>query len=94
MNSEEFKKNAAFRSRLQEILKDEVFQKAVTIAKARMDARVGTADVNPVLAASKYQQQAGANDLLDTLNFLTTVAKERPTLQGKRLAESLDDLPK
>lgn len=57
--------------------------------------RCGTvADSNQAISIAKFHQSAGASDFRQKLQLLTRESKPVVKLTGKRLATSLEDLPK
>lgn len=90
-----FAKDPARRTRLAEILNDPVFREALDIAEDQMKPQAATqADAVPAIAASRFHQVAGANDLVKKLQNLTREPKKVKAPTTPRLARTLDDLPK
>lgn len=95
MTPEDFASNGKLRDDLAEILNNPVFVAASAIASQTFEAQSGsTTDTNPVLCASRFQQQAGKNKFLAELRKLTETPKEVKKETAQRLARTLDDLPK
>lgn len=91
----QFAKDAVKRQRLEDILNDPVLVEATTIIKELMEPTTGgQADAAPAMAASYFHQFAGAKHFRMKLRSLTREPVERKVLQSKRLAKTLDDLPK
>ena len=94
MTLEDYQRDPAKREALKHLMESPEFVHAVTAAKLIMEPKVlESTDASPVLAASKYQQLAGANELLKRMYLLTKdpVVRKQPTL--KSLARSREDLP-
>lgn len=92
---ERFTTDATKRAHLYALLRDPILVEAMDIAQELMRPKAGTpADANHVLAVSKFQQSAGADEFLRQLKSLSRERKEvvKPTI--KQLAKTLDDLPK
>ena len=90
-----FASNTAKRGHLATLLNDPVLQEAIGIAEDQMAPKTGTqADMVPAYAAARFNQVAGANDLLKHLKNLTREPSKTPAPKVKNLAKSLDDLPK
>ena len=90
-----FASDTARRGRLATLLNDPVLREALDIAEDQMEPKVGTqADMVPAVAAARFHQVAGANDLLKNLKNLTREPKKTVAPKVKGLAKTLDDLPK
>ena len=90
-----FASDTAKRGRLATLLNDPVLQEAIDIAEDLMSPKAGTqADMVPAVAAARFHQVAGANDLLKNLKNLTREPKKTVAPKVKGLAKTLDDLPK
>ena len=95
MTREDFASNGTLRDDLTAILNHPLFIAATAIASSEFEAQPGsTTDTNPVLSASRFQQQAGKNKFLAELRKLTEIPKEVKKETLPRLARTLDDLPK
>lgn len=85
----DFQKDEPKRQRLAEILADPVLIEALNLAKERFEPVIGDANLNPVLAASRYQNLAGMNALIATLKTLTEplVERKRPIAKDRLATE-------
>lgn len=91
----QFAKDAEKRKRLEDILNDPVLIEATTIVKELMEPTTGgQADAAPAMAASYFHQFAGAKHFRTKLRSLTREPAERKVPQVRKLAKTLDDLPK
>lgn len=91
----QFAKDGEKRKRLEAILNDPVLIEATAIVKELMEPKTGgQADAAPAIAASYFHQFAGAKHFRAKLRALTREPKELKPLQPKKLAKTLDDLPK
>jgi len=89
-----FAKDPVRRTHLAALLLDPVFQEALGIAEDQMSPKAGTqADMVPAYAAARFNQVAGANELLKNLKTLTREPKKEAAAKSPRLARTLDDLP-
>lgn len=70
MTREQFQKNEELCSVLRSTLQSTAFLAAVQILKDEAEPRIGVNE--PVIAANRYQQLAGANDLLTRLTTLAS----------------------
>ena len=94
MTPAQFQGNAPLRDGLLAVLTSPAFEAAVDAVLKDHDAKTGPAtDVNPVLAASKYQQRAGMNLLLSELLKLTKPAEEPKRIRTPQLARTEAELP-
>lgn len=92
---ERFTTDATKRATLYALLRDPVLAEAIDIAQDLMRPKAGTtADANHVLAVSKFQQSAGADEFMRLLRGMTRESKPLPKLTPRKLATSVDDLPK
>lgn len=92
---ERFLNDAAKRAHLYTLLRDPVLAEAMDIAEDELRPRVGTAaDGNQPLSIAKFHQSAGASEFRNKLGLLTREPKPVAKLTGKKLATSIDDLPK
>ena len=90
-----FASDPAKRSHLAALLNDPVFQEAVGLAEDLMSPKTGTqADAVPAIAAARFHQVAGANELLKNLKTLTREPKKETAPKVRRLARTEADLPK
>lgn len=90
-----FASDAAKRNHLAAVLSDPVLQEALDIAEDLMAPKAGTqADAVPAVAAARFHQVAGANDLLKNLKTLTREPSKKAAPKVKSLARTIDDLPK
>jgi hypothetical protein len=94
--SEEFKKHEDNRNRLAAILADPIFTQAVEALKEELEAFPGDpSELNPVLAAAKFQQGIGVSYVLRGLKILSQppVVKVKGP-EPKRMPKTLEDLEK
>lgn len=90
-----FAKDASRRAGLATLLDLPVFREALAIAEGQMGPQTGTqADAVPAIAAARFHQLAGANELVKRLNALTREPVKQAAPKGRSLARTLDDLPK
>jgi hypothetical protein len=100
MNTEDtpatkFVKDVSRRNHLAAILLDPVFREALDIAEDLMGPQTGTqADAVPAIAAAKFHQMAGANELVKKLHVLTREPAKQVAPKIRSLARTLEDLPK
>ena len=91
----QFAKDPGRRDRLAAILSDPVFAEARDIVEDLMAPDTGKqADAVPAMAAAYYHQVAGANHFNKKLRDLTREPVEKKQPQAKKLATSIEDLPK
>jgi hypothetical protein len=100
MNTEDtpatkFAKDVSRRNHLAAILMDPVLQEALDIAEDQMGPQTGTqADAVPAVAAAKFHQMAGANELVKKLHALTREPAKQTSPKLRSFARTLEDLPK
>jgi len=93
MTTQEFQQDPRRRQNLLTALNSLDFTLAVRVVLDAAEPLPGDADVNPVLAATRYQQRAGANKFMSDLRKLTEIPKERVIPKSRELAKTRDDIP-
>lgn len=89
-----FAKDAGKRAALAKALSNQTLREAIEIVLEQIEPETGTqADALPAVAAAKYHQVAGANDLLKKLRKLTVEPKEVKVPRVKNIARTIEDLP-
>jgi hypothetical protein len=92
---QQFAKDPGRREALATALADPILQQAFAIVEEIMEPKIGgQADAAPAMAASYFHQVAGANYFRKRLHDLTREPQERKVPQIKKLAKTIDDLPK
>lgn len=95
MTPEEFTRDPARREALARALADPALVTAFAIVEEMMEPKTGTqADAAPAMAASYFHQVAGANYFRRKLKELTREQAEKKTPKGRKLAKTVEDLPK
>lgn len=90
-----FTSDATKRAALYALLRDPVLTEAMEVAEDEMRPKTGTpADTNQALTIAKFHQSAGVSQFIIALHRMTREPKApvRPTV--RRMATSIDDLPK
>ena len=86
----EFSKHPQNRDELRKVLDTPIFKEALAILKEEMIPIAGSStEGNPVVGAARYQQLAGANQIIRGLELLTQTPVERKPIRVKRLTEEL-----
>lgn len=86
MTAEEFTKHEENRAELRKVLDTPILRTALAVLKDELEPRaLPSLEANPVLAAARYQQMAGANYILKGLEALTEPMKVRKALTPKTL---------
>jgi hypothetical protein len=94
MTEDDFRKQEANRVELAQLLLHPTLQAALNILADASAPSIGMETYsNPVIAAAKYHQAAGANSVLDGLTRLTKPPVERKVPRGKQLYSDPNEIP-
>ena len=94
MNAEQFQSSEERRARLYEIITDPVFAQAMSVLADELNPdRANDGVPDPVIAAARFQQIAGATHVRRGLDRLTKPFSAPKKLRMKELIRSEADLP-